>query len=359
MKNKAQTLYFFFFDDIVTPKKITGYYSCSSINDDDITYVNVGDIDYFMQTPLYRFDTVTHQEFEQYVLPTITWCIHSKNLYKLYPHLKNIKDPLYYLHIQKDYELPQLFHAKNMMTSKFAPYRTIIQKVYKDMSLIYSASHGLNLEPIVRTTAKLDNHVFVGDNHVPTFFTGFTRSLRLRDELSSSINMKKEERIHLHKDGLLVNVDFDGAHLRILDKLSGEEQIIPNNQRAVDYITNTATDVRVFKTDIYATMYSEKFDRINHPLFKRVKQTYKSYQSPFGVKNIPFNYIIQHYEVKMICDLVETIDSLVKEYYFYHYDGLTFSIYPDKLNDFNMIIKEFANKHPLKLNILNKTYYVN
>jgi len=185
----------------------------------------------------------------------------------------------------------------------------------------------------------------------------YTKTGRLKDIGANSISMKKVDREKIPCKGVRVDIDVDGFHLRIISNLM--DYIIPKDKKAIDFFRKDS-DITgshgEFKTEIYKSFYSERFDLIDNEFFRILKKSYRSFPSLLNDTNI-FNYKIQQHEVVEMANMVLSIPkSLYHQILFYTYDGITFDVRKDRIKSFLTHLKTMD--YPFSVNLLGKSYFI-
>lgn len=311
-------------------------------------------------TPFYRFPTTDKQTFLKEINTKENFFIVDKKI--LYKFLKNKS-------LRKniiDVEACLWKNDVDFIPVKHDDYKTIplvyyFDKIKEFRDLIVSnklqdevLNHYFDL--MIYATAQLETGLRIDNITKNTEYNFFTASGRFREVNYNAIGLKKEEREKIKINGLKIALDLDGAHLRILDAISGGEGLLPPNTRAVQHLIDTSENT-LDKKKIYTMLYSESFVNSDHPFFQKIKRKYKTFKSPLERKHKNFNYIIQEYEAILISSLIYHLSSSRIRFVLYLYDGLLIELQPDAFKEFVDKCKEIAY-FPFKLEILDKKYFI-
>jgi hypothetical protein len=358
-------------DDYIRPDKLLGLIVYGT--DDTVTFYNVHNDSFnYEDTPWYRNPVITIAEALD-IISLSYFIVSKKTLYKLFPDLTfNGRDALYVIHANVPFnscltEVSDMnlypFYLTNASKNplQIAQMFKSIYRINSDLEYCRLKALYPDAEYLIRGSAVMDSRFNVGDTEVSIYLEPFTKSWRFKEMIDKTISKSEDVKLNsIDKEGAtLIKLDFDGAHLRVLDKLSNANSI-PTNQKAVkSIIENISGDIHIIKADLYKAMYSERFD-IDHVLFKKTKRVYQTFKSPFGIPDTPFNYIIQQHEVLNTSKLALSIDSCVQKFLYYTYDGLYVLVNSDYVDRFFSTIQKFVseNKTPLTVTIKNKEFFI-
>lgn len=339
-QNRINRILFPIFDDPLNPKRLE---FILEKNGDKITKHKLHDLN---DTPYYRLPVSDINVVETFSNP-LTLVVDKKNLFKVFPKAKGL-----------DYDFTKWVNLKDSEKKFTPPY--------------YKFSHLNEYSNYLKTLSALPLHEY-NDNHTSVLklcalvdgklndtyknLNPYTKTGRIRDIGANSITMKSEERAKVPVRGVRVDIDVDGFHLRIISKLLN--YFIPKNEKAIDFIqkdSNIEGSHGEFKTELYKSFYSERFDLIDSDFFRTLKKSYKQFDSLLNNTN-NFNYKIQQHEVVEMANIVL---SIPKDWYhcilFYTYDGITFDIKKDRVKHFLKCLKTMD--YPFSVDILGKTYFI-
>lgn len=319
--------------------------------------LSIYNIDKSEDTPYYSFETKTIEEFYDLLKESIY--IFDKKL--LYRYFKNKQ--LY----SNVYDVDGILWTNDIKYNslvyndyKYEPLNKIIQHMEYIISLfdeykLHDTKHSNNLNYIIFATSVLALNFSLNGLKIKTEYDYRSKTGRLMELNHGIISTKKEDRENLKTSGIKIELDLDGAHLRIIDLIC-KINMIPKSTKAVDWMIKNSNNT-LDKTKIYTMLYSESFRLSSHPFFIEVAKHYKSLTSPLGRKHNDFNYIIQEYEVLVMSKLIYNLFATEVLFYFYMYDGLIFSVHPNYINIILSKLKEIQ-EFPLKVKIAGQTFFV-
>jgi hypothetical protein len=273
---------------------------------------------------------------------------------------KRIQNLLYY---SPDYQMSlwqnnkmEAYHEKKLIPN-LATHIDALNKLSFDFYvynewLIPNHNEVLKACSILSTDLLLKDDTIIAKNFNPYTVTG-----RLHDIGGNTVAMQKDDRNNVVYDGIKIELDIDGFHLRIIDKLL-DLNILPKEEKAIEKIHNevyTSLDRKDFKKEIYKSLYSESF-HIQHLFFEQVKSKYKTMRGALNdTRN--FNYVIQSHEVLEMSKIINNIppDSYF-DITFYLYDGLIIDAKPNKINDILLYLKSL--EYPFKIKMLDREKFL-
>lgn len=308
--------------------------------------------DYYHRLPL-----STEKELD-YLLNSESVVYEKKNLYKVYPdrEFSNLKDynTLHWIHTKAD----NIVYSNDRFISP-----TLWSQFASRLPLVEYTEYSSNIDTLIKASAILDGTNYLKDGtEQRVWFDHYTKTGRLHDIGSNSIAMPSQEKTSIQRSGVLVDVDVDGYHVRILDKLFFND--IPDDVRAFKWLKNNSSfdgTVADFKQNFYQSIYSETFRLTSSEMVRKLSNVWKNVPPPFEIDHNNFNYKLQQYEVLGISQLIVAIP---REFYnrinYYTFDGLVIDVKSKYFSEFIAFLKTFT--YPLKVNIylknLIKSLYV-
>lgn len=241
------------------------------------------------------------------------------------------------------------------------PINYFINKVVDQLdfnALTYNISD--KYDYLLKACAILDGEITVEGEKIQKTYDHFTSGARLRDTTGNTLSMKKERRNKVESQGVVLEVDMDSFHLRILNEFI--DGGMPRQVRGHDWIVDQAnldTKKEEPKKQIFRAIYSERFHLVDCKFFHKLARNYRLIDSPFGRTHKNFNYVIQEYEALLMSKIICAINVDYVDFLFYLYDGLHIDLKdPSKVKEFVLLLKEKINlPFTVKVGNLEKRFY--
>jgi hypothetical protein len=346
------------YDNIQSPQHIWGFFLHNGIE------VNFFKLEDLYDTPFYKFPKVEKKELKKLLSDDESYLLDKKSAYKFFGYKPSIIRA-------KDLNSVLWSNSLNILTDKpkekFRPLNKVFQELSNidiksiDNTFTEASNIVLGASSILDGVLTLKNGDRVLERKFK-WFEPYTKTGRLHDIAGNSINILKERRwdiIPSIDDGILVLLDFDGFHIRIMDDVLGINTI-SRKQKAHEHlrdITNSTLDLPSFKKEVFRCLYSGDFSLIKHKWFREVEKNIHNMEFLLPLHNHvdsynKFNTIIQQHEVVKISELILNLKKEFKgniAFELYLYDGVMISIHGNELENLIKYLLDTTDKYPLTL----------
>lgn len=350
------------YDDIFNPKDILGF-----IIKDELGNVEFFKLKDLYDTPYYNFPLVDKKELKKQLANPLCFVHNKKTLIKFFNgnkklnHIKDLNTHLWSLGLPIILDKPK---------EKYRPLNQLFQSFYDldfDHTISFSDIENEASNIVLEASNLLDGILTLknGDRSLETKFKWFdyyTKTGRLHDVSSNSINIKKERRwdiVPSVEQGILVLIDFDGFHIRIMDNKLGINKI-SKKEKAHEYLrkkSNSELGLPSFKKEVFHCLYSGNFSLIDYSWFKQVEKNINKLDFVLPIRHQEdsynrFNTIIQQHEVLELSKMILNLKKEFKEniaFELYLYDGVMISINKNHLDNFIEYLNKNTTDYPLTL----------